>query len=49
MNYKVSYKVANKMTTPPLSAVSLDNEIGVRFDKFIDKRVTGEFAINEIR
>ena len=48
MNYKVSYKVANKMTTPSLSAVSLDNEIGVRFDKFIDKRVTGEFAINEI-
>jgi hypothetical protein len=29
------------MTTPPISAVSLDNEIGVRFDKFIDKRVTG--------
>lgn len=36
------------MTTPPISAVSLDNEIGVRFVKFIDKRVTGEFAVNEI-
>ncbi len=48
MNYIIPHKIQNKMKTFPLSAISLDNEIGRRFDKFIYNRVSSDFAINEI-
>ena len=48
MEFKIPYKVKNKIETLPLSAISLDNEIGARFDKFVHSRVTGDFALSEI-
>ncbi len=48
MEYKVQYKVKNKMQALPVECVSLDGEIGIRFDRFAYERVSGEFAIKEI-
>ena len=48
MNYKIPYKVKNKMQASELGAITLDGEIGLRFDRFIHARVSGEFAVNEI-
>ena len=48
MNFKVEYKVKNKMNAPSLSDVSLDGMIGARFDRFAYERVSSDFAIKEI-
>jgi DUF1680 family protein len=48
MNFKVEYKVKNKMNAPSLSDVSLDGIIGARFDRFAYERVSSDFAIKEI-
>ena len=48
MNFKVEYKVKNKMNSPSLSDVSLDGIIGARFDRFAHERVSSDFAIKEI-
>ena len=48
MNYKVDYKAKNKMADLPLSSLSLDNEIGSRFDRFVYERTSSGFAIREI-
>ena len=48
MELKIPYKVKNKIETLPLSAISLDNEIGARFDRFVHNRVSSDFAISEI-
>ena len=48
MEYKVSYKVKNKMSAPKMCNVSLDGEIGARTDRFLYERVWGEFALKEI-
>ena len=48
MEYKIQYKVKNKMQALPLGCVSLDGEIGKRFDRFVHGRVSGDFAIKEI-
>ena len=34
MEYKINYKIQNKMNAPEQSDVSLDGEIGKRFDPF---------------
>ena len=46
MNFKVEYKVKNKMNAPSLSDVSLDGIIGARFDRFAHERVSSDFAIS---
>ena len=48
MEYKVSYKVQNIMNAFEQSAISLDGEIGRRFDRFAYERLSCEFAIKEI-
>ena len=48
MDFKASYKVENQMRAPRLEDTSLDYEIGIRFDRFVDERVAGRFAIKEI-
>lgn len=48
MEYKIQYKIQNKMNAPSLDRVSLDGEIGKRFDRFVYERVSCGFAINEI-
>ena len=48
MEYKVNYKIPNRLISPELSSVTLDGEIGVRFDRFIEERVAGRLAIEEI-
>ena len=48
MKYKVSYKVQNIMNAFEQSAISLDGEIGRRFDRFAYERLSCEFAIKEI-
>jgi len=48
MNFVVDYKINNLMCAPNLSSVTLDGEIGARFDRFIDERVAGRFAVEEI-
>lgn len=48
MEYRIGYKANNKMSGTALGDVTLDGEIGLRFDRFIHERVSGEFAINEI-
>ena len=48
MDFLVQYKVKNKMTLPDLSGISLDGEVGVRFDKYVHARASGEFAVKEI-
>lgn len=48
MSYKVNYKVENLMNTAPLGSCFLEGEIGARFDRFINERVSGKFAIEEI-
>ena len=48
MKFKVQYKIENKMTPTDISGVSLDGEIGARFDRFTHERTAGEFAIKEI-
>ena len=48
MEYKVGYRVQNVVSTPKLSNVRLDGEIGARFDRFCHERISGQFAMNEI-
>ena len=48
MDFKIAYKVENKLLAPELVFTAFDGEIGERFDRFIYERVSGEFAINEI-
>ena len=48
MEYKIGYKAKNAMNDLPLSSLSLDGDIGRRFDKFVYERVSGEFAVKEI-
>ncbi|MBR5308799.1 MAG: glycoside hydrolase family 127 protein [Clostridia bacterium] len=48
MEFRIDYKVHNKMTAPDLSDVTLDGEVGIRFDRFVYERVNGKFAIEEI-
>lgn len=48
MQYKIDYKVNNKLTIPELCDVTLDGEVGKRFDSFVYGRVNGKFAIEEI-
>lgn len=48
MNYKVDYKIKNIMEVAPLESCLLEGEIGARFDRFINERVSGKFAIEEI-
>ncbi len=48
MEFIIPYKIQNKMSTLPTSAISLDCEIGARFDKFVHSRVSGDFAVSEI-
>jgi len=48
MNYKINYKVNNIHTSPELSCVTLDGEIGARFDRFVYERITSKFALDYI-
>jgi len=48
MEYKVQYKVKNRMNAFFSECVSLDGEIGARFDRFAYERTSGSFAIKEI-
>ena len=48
MEYKVSYKIKNKMLPPKASDVSIDGEAGVRTDRFLYERVWSGFALKEI-
>lgn len=44
----IEYKVKNKITVPDYSDFKFGGEIGKLFDRFIDKRMTSDFARNEI-
>ena len=48
MKFKVDYKVENIMNAPELGSCLLEGEIGARFDRFINERVSGKFAIEEV-
>lgn len=48
MEYKIDYRVQNVVSTPNLSNIRLDGEIGARFDRFCHERISGQFAMNEI-
>ena len=48
MEFKIDYKIKNKMQAVPTSSITLDGDIGVRFDRFVYERVSGGFAIKEI-
>lgn len=48
MEFKIGYKIENKMQAIPTSGITLDGEIGRRFDRFAYERVSGGFAIREI-
>jgi len=48
MQYKIEYKVNNKLKIPELYDVTLDGEVGKRFDSFVHGRVNGKTAIEEI-
>ena len=48
MEYKIGYKIQNKMNALEQSDVSLDGEIGKRFDRFAYERLSSDFAIKEI-
>jgi DUF1680 family protein len=48
MEYKIGYKVQNKMNAPCPSLVTLDGEIGRRFDLFAYERSSSPFALREI-
>lgn len=48
MEYKVGYRVQNVVSTPNLSNIRLDGEIGARFDRFCHERISGQFAMNEV-
>ena len=48
MEFKVQYKVCNKMEAVALENISFGGDIGERFDRFIHERTSGDFAINEI-
>ena len=48
MNYKILYAKNNTIRAPKLCDVSLDGDIGVKFDKLIYERVTSDFAIKHI-
>ena len=48
MTFAVDYKVKDKVRLAHLSDVTLDGAVGVRCDRFLFDRVTGEFAVKEI-
>ena len=48
MRNKVEYKVNNIHVSPELTCVTLDGEIGMRYDKFIYERITSKFALDYI-
>ena len=48
MEFKIDYKINNRMQPSPTSGISLDGEIGIRFDRFVYERVGSEFAIKGI-
>lgn len=48
MEYKVEYRVNNLISTPILSDIALDGEIGARLDRFSHERISSKFAIDEI-
>ena len=48
MNYKIDYAVKNKIDAFELGVTTLECTICARFDLFIEKRISGRFAINEI-
>jgi len=48
VDYKVSYKVDNRIFLPDDGNFRLDGEIGIRYDRLIYERVTGRFAIDYI-
>ena len=48
MEYKLDYAVKNLHTAAPLSGVTIDGEIGARFDRFVHERISGKFAVDEI-
>lgn len=48
MDYKIKYKVENRIRTPLLQNAALDGEIGARFDRFAQERIMGKFAVDEI-
>lgn len=48
MDFKVAYRVPNRIDAPELKDAALLGEIGRRVDKFVEGRVTGDFARNEV-
>ncbi|MBO5231798.1 MAG: glycoside hydrolase family 127 protein [Clostridia bacterium] len=48
MSFKIDYKLNNTMESPLLGNCFLEGEIGARIDRFILKRVSGKFALEEI-
>lgn len=48
MNYKIDYKVKNVMQTASLGSCFLEGEIGARVDRFIYKRVSSRYALDEV-
>ena len=48
MEYKIGYTVSNRMNSPCPSLVTLDDEIGRRFDLFAYERSSSVFALKEI-
>ncbi|MBO7171162.1 MAG: hypothetical protein J6W28_08315, partial [Clostridia bacterium] len=48
MEYKIGYKVQNKMNAICPSLVTLDGEIGRRFDLVAYERSSSPFALGEI-
>ena len=48
MKFIIPYAVENIRRSPNLADISLDGEIGTRYDRFVYERVNGKFAIEEI-
>ncbi len=48
MDFKVRYRVENKIFPAGLENVNFGGEVGERFDRFVHERTSGDFAINEI-
>ena len=42
MEYKVEYRVNNLVSTPILSDIALDGEIGARLDRFSHERISSK-------
>ena len=48
MKFKINYVVKDRMSAADISDISLNADIGSRFDRFAYERVYGEFAITEV-